>query len=102
MAVKGTPFTPSSTGNTSITAATTSVRADLPSPRGGYQVRIASLSSGNVGYMAIGSSTVLATTDGTAILPGSVELFTTPVNAIAIAFVTTGSNTFYIGCGEGI
>ena len=103
------PFTPSLTK--AITVSATSAALALPltsSPvQRPNQVMVSSLAANAVAFIAFGISTdtvVIPTgtaSNGTPILPGTVQIFTVPPTATHILSIGTAANTLYVTEGDG-
>ncbi len=97
------PFTPGQT--IAVTATGASVATALPTTKGN-QVMVSSPGTNGIAFIAFGISTttvVIPTTatNGTPILPGSIQLFTVPASATHVSVIGTLNNTLYFTAGDG-
>lgn len=95
------PVSPAATTNLAVTGTTGSVALPDATPS---QVRLWTVSTDAVCFIAFGDVTVVATTAaGMPFANGLTEVLSVPVGATYIAAITaTGTATLYITPGEGI
>jgi hypothetical protein len=96
------PFTP---GNTVAITITSSSAETAIQTGTGDQVMVSSLAGNAIAFVAFGISSTTVTipttaTNGTPILPGTVQVFTVPPGTTHIAVIGT-SGTLYVTRGDG-
>jgi len=62
---------------------------------------ISSLSANAVAFLKFGTSAVTAAVTDTPILPGTVQVFTIPIDVTHVAAIGTTATTLYFTVGEG-
>lgn len=91
------PFTPAGTVSLAVTAATARVALAKTS----NQVLVNSPSSNSIAFIKFDQVTVVAAVTDTPILPGTVQVFTVPLDATHVAAIGTPATTLYFTSGEG-
>ena len=92
------PLTPAGTVSRTVTG--TTARVTL-AKTGLNQVMVTSAAANTIAFIKFGSVTVEAAVTDTPILPGTVQVFTIPLDATNVAAIGTAGTTLYFTSGEG-